>query len=160
MRTTLRIFVLALGCSAFVAASFAGAQPPASELRNGPVPCRNKEGEQVVVVHEKDRKATVAHGEVLIVKLPAKLGTGYGWQVAKNEKSRLKIDGEPKVEDIPAEDQKNVKLSGTQYQVFRFLPGEAGQDELVMEYRRPFDAAEKPPKRDFKLDVTVCKCRD
>ena len=57
-------------------------------------------------MHEKDKKATLAHGEVLLVKLPARLGAGYSWQVVKNDKSHLKSDGEPKVEDIPGNDEK------------------------------------------------------
>lgn len=113
----------------------------------------------MVIVHEKDKKATLAHGEVLVVKLPAKLGTGYGWQLAKHSKCHLKRDGEPKVEDIPTEGDEKTRIGGAQYQVFRFRPGEPGLDVLELEYRRPFET-DTPPRKTYKLEVTVRRSRD
>ena len=44
--------------------------------------------------------------------------------------------------------------------MFRFLPGEPGQDVLEMEYRRPFNGADVPASKTFKIDLNVAKCRE
>lgn len=133
-------------------------KPPSSKSQDCPLPTRNEKGEMVVVVGEKDQKVTLVRGEILVVKLPARLGTGYGWQVGKNNKSHLEIDGEPKTEEIPKDESQKLKLGGAQYQVFRFLPRATGKVELELNYRRPF-AEGSPPRKTYKLEVTVSDSR-
>lgn len=165
MSLTLRICALVFSIPFFVVLSVAVAQQPPAASQDGPAPCRNKEGERVVVVGVDDKKATIARGEVLVVKLPARLGTGYSWHVAKDDNTHLKGDGEPKVEDMPDGEAAKAKVGGAQYQVFRFLPSEPGPYTLKMEYRRPFPTDTATPEvktktKTYALNVNVCKCRE
>jgi len=132
---------------------------PLGQPQDGPPPCRNEKGEQVVVVHDTDKKAVIAKGEFLVVKLPARLGTGFGWQVAKHDEDQLKLEGEPTTEDMPPEEKEKLKVGGYQYQVFRFVPGKPGSAVLKLEYRRPFDT-ESDPLKTYKLLVDVRKLRE
>jgi predicted secreted protein len=141
----------------FVLTLFFGTIPLAQAgSQDGPTRCRNEKGEMEVIVREKDKKVMVEKGEILVVKLPARLGTGYGWQVVKNDKSLLKLDGEPLTEDIPSEDREKHNVGGTEYQVFRFLSKDSGEEELKMEYRRSFEEGSKPRKT-YKVDVKINK---
>ena len=43
-----------------------------------------------MIITNKDRTVTMAAGDVLLVKLPARLGTGYSWRVAKIDECLLR----------------------------------------------------------------------
>ena len=110
-----------------------------------------EEGEagRVVDISERDegRRISLAVGDVLAVRLEARLGTGYSWQVI-GLTPRLKLLGQT-VE--PATDQSE---SGQQSQVFRFRAQSRGLYRLQLRYVRPWQRS-APPAKTFSITVSV-----
>src|SRR5262245_44264893 len=102
--------------------------------------------EHTVIITDKDRTVTMAEGDVLLVKLPARLGTGYSWRVAKIDKCQLRRDREPWVEDDKSQP------GGKQVQVFRFVPKDLGTSMLELHYVRPFEK-DVPPHKTYRVKV-------
>ncbi len=107
--------------------------------------------DKTVTVTDKEEKGkvTVPKGGTLVVRLPITTGTGYTWEIAKNDADRLKPTGKPTVE----RPDKSVPGAKTA-QVFRFGAAAAGTAELVLEYKRPFEK-DKPPAKTYRLTVKV-----
>ena len=112
-------------------------KPPSSKSQDCPLPTRNEKGEMVVVVGEKDQKVTLVRGEVLVVKLPAHLGTEYGWQVGKNNKSHLEIDGEPKTEEMRERRKPEIEVGRRPVPSFSFLASCDWQSQIRAELPPP-----------------------
>jgi predicted secreted protein len=131
---------------------------PIARAQAGPRPSRNEKGESVVVLLEKHKKATVSLGEILVVKLAAKLGTGYSWHVVSDGHPQLKIDGKPRTEEIPDDERQGKEPGAAQYQVFRFKPVAPGKHVLRMEYRRSFEP-DAPARKTYSPEITVRRTR-
>ena len=91
----------------------------------------------------------MAKGDTLVIRLEAKLSTGYGWQVAKNDTMKLKVLGEPIVEPNKAEVE-----GGTEHQVFRFEALSSGSGTIELQYLRPWEK-ETPPLKTYLLTVKI-----
>ena len=119
-------------------------------LLSGPAPADEAKDKTVTATDKEDKgKVTVPKGGTLVVKLPITTGTGYTWEVAKNDTDRLKLAGKPTMEkpDKPVPGAKTT-------QVFRFEAAAAGTTELTLEYKRPFEK-DKPPAKTYRLTVKV-----
>lgn len=102
----------------------------------------------VVTSREHPDQVNLNRGGTLVVKLESQPGTGFGWQIAKNDRAILAPEGAPMLEP-----DKSLP-GGTEWQVFRFRAAAAGADDLELNYLRPFDPA-KPPAKTFRLRVQV-----
>ncbi len=97
-------------------------------------------------------KEKVLHvNDTLVIKLPAKLGTGYSWHLKKYDKNLLKDSGFQKVERIK-ENEREV-IGQTQLQVFEFTAIKPGIDIIRMEYKRIWK--DSKPTKTFKLKVNI-----
>jgi inhibitor of cysteine peptidase len=98
--------------------------------------------EVIVTLTDNGASIIVVEGQVLVVKLEAQPGTGYGWQV-DTLPPILQQTGERSTE--PLVPTQSVDIVGdTVYQVFQFQPIHAGQDTLTLVYRRPWEVGVDP----------------
>jgi inhibitor of cysteine peptidase len=109
--------------------------------------------EKTVTITDKDKDAKVelAKGDKLLVKLPANPTTGFTWVVASGETDSLRSKGKPTYQ--PADKDKKV-VGGGGTQTFTFDAGTAGEVEIVMHYKRPFEK-DKEPAKTFKFKAIV-----
>ena len=106
-----------------------------------------------VTLTDKDTGTTVklAKGAMLEVKLPSTAGTGFTWQVVKNNPEQLVLQGRSQ---IIRPDKKVV--GGKQTQLFRFKAEWIGTSDLEIVYRRPFEKG-KAPAKTFSVTVVIGK---
>lgn len=83
---------------------------------------------------------------MLRVKLPAQLGTGFGWQ-----HSALSLLEPVKSEVAP---RGNGRPGATEDQIFTFSASHIGDETVTFEYRRPWEKDTAPARR-FSISVTV-----
>ncbi len=104
-----------------------------------------------VTVTEKDEGGTVAVARkgTLVVRLKSQLGTGYGWQVVRNDGRRLKLLGPPEQEN-----SQGGLPGGEEHQIFRFKALRSGTTLLELRYIRPWEKGKQPLKT-FRLKVRV-----
>ena len=109
------------------------------------------DGEKTVTltVKEKATELKLTKGDTFELKLQMQGGTGYTWQIAKDDQKILKSKGEPTTETMG-----EAKPGGPQLRVFRFQAVAAGTCELELHYRRPFEK-DKPPEKTYKLTLQV-----
>ena len=112
------------------------------------VPAGERPHDVVVTERDADREVSVASGGTLVVRLGAQLGTGYGWQIAENDPSRLKPPGRPELEGSGG-----APPGGAQDQVFRFAAMKPGTVRLVLRYARPWEP--DAPAKSFRIDVRI-----
>jgi inhibitor of cysteine peptidase len=109
-----------------------------------------KEGEKTVTVTEKNNggKISLPRGEILIIELDAQPGTGYGWQVVRNQPEHLSHLGS---EFRSAK----VELPGAvEHQVLCFRAQASGSFILELHYLRPWEKNVQPAKT-YHLDVHI-----
>jgi inhibitor of cysteine peptidase len=108
--------------------------------------------EKTVTITDKDKDAKIelAKGDKLLVKLPANPTTGFTWMIAK-EADKLKSAGKPDYE--PADKDKKV-VGGGGTQIFTFTAQAAGEVEMELQYKRPFEK-DKEPAKTYKFKVTI-----
>lgn len=109
------------------------------------------EGGKTVTLTDEANGGSVqlAPGDVLVVRLEARLGTGYGWSVAKCDSQQLRSHGDPE-QETPPRGEPNAK----EYQVFRFSALAAGKAPLELHYARPWEKGVAPLKT-FHVEVEV-----
>ena len=113
------------------------------------LPVGANDGGKNVTITENDNGQSIAlrKGDVLVVKLSAQLGTGFGWQLAGSNKNNLEPVGSTETESP----EKPVP-GAVQRQVFRFRWKAAGSSDLELHYRRPWEK-NVAPARTFRLTV-------
>lgn len=118
-----------------------------------PVLAADDKDEKTVTLTEKDNDSTVklAKGAMLEVKLPSTAGTGYTWQIVKNNPEQLVLQGRSQ---IIRPDKKVV--GGKQTQLFRFKAEWIGSSVLEIVYLRPFEKG-KAPAKTFTVNVVIGK---
>jgi predicted secreted protein len=97
-----------------------------------------------ITVSEKENRGQVdvALGGALTIKLEASPGTGYSWQIARNNDAVLKPMGESIFE--PIIDKRSGTLGAPAYQLFRFSARSSGTDFIEMHYIRAWEKKAKP----------------
>jgi len=108
-------------------------------------------GGETVCVTEKDagRKVSLKVGETLEVTLAANPTTGYNWFVGVMKTGVLKQEGERAFKsDAPD------RMGAGGKTTLRFRAVAAGETELKLHYKRPWEKKE-PPDETFKVKVTV-----
>jgi predicted secreted protein len=103
---------------------------------------------------EKDDGQTITakSGQVLTIRLPAQMGTGFGWQLVANV--HFKLQGKELELKTPESSSDHTSPGSYQIQVFRMLSIEPGTSKLRFEYRRPWEPKE-PPQKIFEVTVEV-----
>lgn len=96
-----------------------------------------------------ESEITVEKDSILIVKVLANPGTGYGWQIIKNDSEKLKPLGDSILE--PLEEQ---TPGASENQVFRFLAQASGSTILELHYLRPWEK-NIPPLKTYSLKVQI-----
>ena len=136
-----RLAVISLALVAVVAvarAVLAGARPPAPEPK--PVPGRDGSGtgpERTVTEQQ-----TLQPGGILELSLDANVTTGYSWDVAELDESKVRLVSNEYVAD-PNPDQ----LVGTGGRnVVRLEALQRGQTTIKLVYRRPWETGVEPER--------------
>lgn len=108
-------------------------------------------GPRTITVTEKDNggRLDLHPDDVLMVRLESIPGTGYSWQVSRNDAAVFKLLDKPEYE---RRDKK--ALGGVEYAVFRFKAVARGSDLLEMRYRRAWEK-EKEPLKTFRITVRI-----
>lgn len=106
-------------------------------------------GQPLTTVMDKDNngQVQVPLGGMLVVRLDAILGTGYGWELATVNREVLEPSGPPTIEPTGT-----PQPGGVEKQVFRFRTLKAGSTSLELYYRRPWEK-DVPPQKTFRLRV-------
>ena len=94
-------------------------------------------------------KVELAKGDKLELKLAANPTTGFTWVVGSKESTALKSAGKP--EYVP---DKKGKVGGGGIQVFTFTAEAAGEVDVEMQYKRPFEK-DKEPAKVYKFRVVI-----
>jgi inhibitor of cysteine peptidase len=104
-----------------------------------------------VLITDKDngKKAVLQKNARLVLKLEARPGTGYSWQVSHNDPDKLRQEGEPTMEKPD-----NDMLNGVEYEVFRFTGVSQGNVRLELNYLRSWEKG-APPAKTFAVDVKI-----
>jgi len=102
----------------------------------------------LVTENDNGKEISVKKGETVCVKLLARLGTGFGWQVEKSP-ALVKQLGKP----LQFQEKKGEPGSA-EFQVFQFTAQDAGKGDLELVYRRPW-MKNVPPEKSFKVTLTV-----
>ena len=105
-----------------------------------------------VVVTEKDnnRSIELKKGGVLLVQLEHNPGTGYSWQVARNNKKLLKLAGQT---SVPVAGEK-VTMGGSEVETFRFQAVKSGTDVIELQCKRAWEK-KKEPLKNFLITVKI-----
>jgi predicted secreted protein len=87
-------------------------------------------------------------GSVVVLRLEAMPGTGYGWQVVRNGSPLLQPEGLPVFEP-----RSKMEAGGVEDEVFRFRVSMPGTADLEFHYRRPWDT-QGPAAKTFRIRIT------
>jgi predicted secreted protein len=90
----------------------------------------------------------------LLIRLSARLGTGYSWQVAQRDAACLAEGAPAGVERSPSQPP-----GAPEYQVFTFQPIKACLTHLELDYARSWEKTAKPAKV-FAIDIEITKKED
>ena len=106
-------------------------------------------GKDTAIDMDRDRTLTVKAGDTFKVNLKENPTTGYLWEVIQPETGRvLKLaDKDEYVRDSEAIGSGGIRA-------FEFVAEKKGKEEVVFEYRRPWEK-NKPPARKYVLSVRV-----
>ncbi len=99
--------------------------------------------------HDNGRTVTLAKGAALTLRLEASPGTGYGWQIQKNEPELLKLIDKPIFEKSEP-DRPDAK----EQEVFHFRASAPGSAKLELVYTRPWEK-DKPPAKTFRIEAVI-----
>jgi predicted secreted protein len=118
-------------------------------------------GNYVVVGEQQSGTVTnLALSQLLIIQLPSRPSTGFGWKVAKFDKSRCKV------EELTPEQVKQLQDNGTlakttdsgllgavEQQVFQLTPLKKGTTKIQLQYVRSWES--NPPAKQFNFTVRI-----
>ncbi len=110
--------------------------------------------QDTVVVTDADsgKRIGTARGNILIVRLEGQPGTGYGWQIVRNDTIKLKPLGEPVLEAGQG------LAGGVEHQLFSFKAQRAGTIVLELQYVRPWEK-DVPPAKTYQIKVKIRQVR-
>ncbi len=88
--------------------------------------------------------------DVLTVRLECIPGTGYSWQISRNDAGILKPPDKPEYE----RPDRQKALGGVEYGIFRFKASAKGTNVLELQYKRVWEK-DKAPLKTFRIAVRV-----
>jgi len=96
-----------------------------------------------ITITQKDCGSTVelTKGDILILRLEEQPGTGYSWEILKNDAELLKPLGKP-----TSESRGEAFPGATVDKVFRFEAQKTGSSSLELGYIRPWQKGKAPVK--------------
>jgi len=143
MKTQFNFFFLSLVLALGIAVSSGNAE--ASDKVAGAI--------QDVTVTEKNNNGTleVNRGDILAVRLESSPGTGYSWQIIRNDEKLMQQLGEPTLSTDPAQ---KVIMGGKEFTTFRFKATNSGMNVLELLYQRAWEKEKEPPKK-FLIKVNI-----
>jgi len=143
VKTQFNFFFLSLVLALGIAVSSGNAE--ASDKVAGAV--------QDVTVTEKNNNGTleVNRGDILAVRLESSPGTGYSWQIIRNDEKLMQQLGEPTLSTDPAQ---KVIMGGKEFTTFRFKATNSGMNVLELLYQRAWEKEKEPPKK-FLIKVNI-----
>jgi inhibitor of cysteine peptidase len=143
MKTQFNFFFLSLVLALGIAVSSGNAE--ASDKVAGAI--------QDVTVTEKNNNGTleVNRGDILAVRLESSPGTGYSWQIIRNDEKLMQQQGEPTLSTDPAQ---KVIMGGKEFTTFRFKATNSGMNVLELLYQRAWEKEKEPPKK-FSIKVNI-----
>lgn len=103
---------------------------------------------QMITEDMQGKEISVKIGDTVCVKLLARLGTGFGWQVEKSS-PLLKQLGNPL--QIP---EGKGGPGSADFQIFQFTAQEAGKAELGFAYKRAWEK-KSAPEKEFGIRVSI-----
>jgi len=114
-----------------------------------PPACDRAPQEITVELADSGHDVRVCPGDTLRVRLSVQMGTGYVWQLRKNDAKVLRQLG-----DAELESQDKTMPGGTEYLVFRFRAVRHGDVTLELVLVRPW-LKDQPPAKVFTAKVAV-----
>lgn len=109
----------------------------------------NPQATKTVTDKDAGGQVALAPGDILIVKLEASPGTGYGWEIIDLDTTVLSPLGEPTLESA-----EKGGPGAMEQQVFRLQAKKAGSTLLKLDYVRPWEK-DIPPINTYSIDVEV-----
>jgi len=91
----------------------------------------------------------IKKGNIFIVKLLTNPGTGYSWQIIKNNPDQLKPLGDSILEPLESE-----APGASENQVFRFSAQKSGSTMLELHYLRPWEK-NIPPLKTYQINLQI-----
>ncbi|WP_027402886.1 protease inhibitor I42 family protein [Aphanizomenon flos-aquae] len=91
----------------------------------------------------------IQKGNMMIVELLTNPGTGYSWQIIKNDPDKLKPLGDSVLKPLETE-----APGASENQVFRFLAQNSGLAVLELHYLRPWER-NIPPLKTYQINVQI-----
>jgi inhibitor of cysteine peptidase len=91
----------------------------------------------------------IQKGNMMIVELLTNPGTGYSWQIIKNDPDKLKPLGDSVLKPLETE-----APGADENQVFRFLAKNSGATVLELHYLRPWER-NIPPLKTYQINVQI-----
>jgi inhibitor of cysteine peptidase len=124
------------------------ALPPFPHAVSGPVTSE-------VQINEQQNGSTIllASGQLLTLTLPSNPSTGYTWELTALPTRLLKPHAPAQAEKTRSS---SVAIPGEPGSItYRFLTIGEGSGSLVLRYRRVFEPATIPARKEFKIRVQV-----
>ena len=91
----------------------------------------------------------IQKANMMIVELLTTPGTGYSWQIIKNDPDKLKPLGDSVLKPLETE-----VPGASENQVFRFLAQNSGLAVLELHYLRPWER-NIPPLKTYQINVQI-----
>jgi len=91
----------------------------------------------------------IQKGNMMIVELLTNPGTGYSWQIIKNDPDKLKPVGDSVLKPLETE-----APGASENQVFQFLAQNSGSAVLKLHYLRPWER-NVPPLKTYQINVKI-----
>jgi len=110
---------------------------------------KSEDGQVTVSEQDDGQTVEVARKGTLVIRLKSQLGTGYGWQVVKNDNRRLRLLGRPEQEN-----SQGGLPGGEEHQIFRFKALRSGTTLIELRYVRPWERDARP-LRSFRLRIRI-----
>ncbi len=98
---------------------------------------------------ENGRHLELRQGDTLTLKLESIPGTGYSWQITKNDTNVMKPLDKPEYEP-----QDKKAMGSVAYQIFRLKAMSEGTDVLELQYKRVWEK-EKEPLKTYRITVQI-----
>ena len=104
-----------------------------------------------VILGERDngRVIKLALGQALILKLVCQPGAGYSWGISQRAATRLELVSQHRVETA-----QDSRVGQTEWQVFTLKALAAGNTNLELTYRRPWEK-DSEPLMTFRVELRI-----